>query len=490
VLSICVSLTDDRTERILGRMAEFGDEADLFEIRGDFVQDLDLLRLVRGRTKPLLFACRSRAEGGRFEGGEPQRRATLLEAMRRGFDFVDVEHRSGLLDIMLEKTGRGLLVSFHDFEATPANLKELYLAMCGQGADVVKIAVTPRTMEDVGRLVRLCAEAFREGGPPLVGIAMGPMGLLTRLAAGRFGAPFTYASPGEGREAGPGQLTASQMAGLYRVQAVGPKTRVYGVLGSHVQRSLSPAIHNAAFAAARVDALYVPLETEALAPFLRALPDLDLAGFSVTRPFKTEIVPHLAELDESAAACGSVNTVVVRGDALLGASTDGLGILSPLRKRIQVKGARAVVLGAGGAARAAAWALQSKGARTTILARDGVKAGAVAAAVSCEGAPLSSLAEREWDLLVNATPVGDTSSPGESLVPAAVLRRGRIVFDMVYDPLETRLLREARTAGLETISGLEMLVAQAAAQFELWTGREAPLDAMRAGAARAAEAAP
>jgi shikimate dehydrogenase len=278
------------------------------------------------------------------------------------------------------------------------------------------------------------------------------------------------------------------MARLYRVRGVGPKTQAYGVLGSHVQRSLSPAIHNAAFQAARVDAVYVPLETDALVPFMRALPDLQLAGFSVTRPFKTEILPFLNELDESAAACGSVNTVLVRGDGLLGASTDSLGVLGPLRKRMSFKGSRAVVLGAGGAARAAAWALRSKGAKTTILARDPRRAAQVAQAVGCASAALSSLPSCEWDLLVNATPVGDQSAPEESLVPAALLRNGEIVLDMVYDPLETRLLREARAAGLGTVDGLEMLVAQAAAQFELWTGKEAPLETMRMAALESAGA--
>jgi 3-dehydroquinate dehydratase/shikimate dehydrogenase len=266
---------------------------------------------------------------------------------------------------------------------------------------------------------------------------------------------------------------------IYRVRSVNPETRVYGVLGSDVLRSLSPVLHNRAFKEAGLDCLYVPLQTEKLGPFMKALPALELSGFSVTRPFKTEIIPFLASLEAAAADSGSVNTVLVRGDGLLGTSTDGVGVLAPLRKRITVKNARVIVLGAGGAARAAACALKSKGVQTTLLARDPGKAQEVARAIGCAHGPLSSLLERPWDVLLNATPVGGRHSSGESLVPSSVLKKRGVVFDMVYDPLETRLLREARSVGCSTIDGLEMLVTQAAGQFEAWTGREAPVEAMR-----------
>jgi 3-dehydroquinate dehydratase/shikimate dehydrogenase len=488
--SICVSLTERTTDSLLARMAELEKNADLFEIRGDYVEDLDLLKLIRLRSKPILFTCRPPSEGGAFEQGEEKRRRTLLEAIRRGFDQVDVEHRSAFLDLMLEKTGHGLLVSYHDFEKTPPGLRELYEGMRGQGADVVKIAVTPRTMEDVGRLVRLAGEVFREGGPPLLAIAMGTLGLVTRIAGGRHGAPFTFASGPQAEPVAPGQLPVGELSDLYRVRKVGSGTRVYGILGSSVLRSLSPVLHNRGFEAAGVDAVYVPLETPELAPFMKALPDLELAGFSVTRPFKTEILPHIAELDSSAAECGSVNTVAVREQTLLGSSSDGLGVVGPLRKRCSLRGAEAVVLGAGGAARAAARALVLKGAETTLLARNPARAREVASEVGCGAGALSTLADRSWDVLVNATPVGGRESEGSTLVPRSLLGKGRIVFEMVYDPLETRLLREARAADCEIVDGLEMLVAQAAAQFEGWTGREAPVEEMRKAALAALEARP
>ena len=483
---ICVSLNGPTTEAIVDRMARLADAADLFEVRGDLAPDLDQVAVLRARTKPLIFTCRSRSEGGALDDADPRRHQALREAVRRGFDFVDVEHASHYHDVVVAKSGQGLIVSRHDLEGTPADLDGLYLDMAESGADIVKLVITPRSIADVGRLLECAAAAARRGGPPLVALALGPMGVATRVLAGRHGAPFTYAAAEPGAETAPGQLALAALADAYRVREVGAATRVYGVLGSDVARSLSPAIHNRAFAACGIDAVYVPVTAEALDPFLAALPALDLAGFSVTRPYKTAILPLLHEVEEAAAICGSVNTVLVRDGKLQGSTTDGLGVLAPLKRRIALKGRRAVVLGAGGAARAAALALVRKGTRVMVLARDPAQAAAVGAAVGCDWGRLDELGFRDWDVLVNATPVGSAAAPDETPVPADHLRPGRVVLDMVYDPSETRLLREARAAGCRVIDGREMLVAQAAAQFETWTGLAAPLEVMRSAAGLAA----
>jgi 3-dehydroquinate dehydratase/shikimate dehydrogenase len=486
MLQICVSLTEPTSAQVVARLPELSVAADLVEVRGDCIGDLDLLAILRAKDGALLFCCRPTAQGGRYDGDEERRRLILLEAVKRGYDYVDVELESGFLDVMAEKAGRGLVVSHHDHEGTPDDLAGLYARMAVCGADVVKLAVTPRSLADVGRLLDLAADVARGGGPPLVAIAMGPLGLISRLAAGRDGAPFTYASQAAGREAAPGQVPLAEMADLYRVRAVGPATRVYGVLGSSVQRSLSPAIHNRAFAETGVDALYVPLQADSVADFMAALPSLRLAGFSVTRPYKVEILPYLDEVDETAALCGSVNTVVVHDGLLRGSTTDGVGVTHPIRLRTELRGRRCVVLGAGGAARAAAQALVKNGAQVRVLARDGAQAAAVAAAAGCESGALADAPGLEWDILINATSIGSASeSPGASPLPKQAQRAGSVVLDMVYEPLETRFLREAREAGAETIDGLEMLVAQAAVQFETWTGQAAPVDSMRAAAEEA-----
>lgn len=476
---ICVPLIDDQTAGIIDRMVDLADVADLYEIRGDFVRDLDLLMILRARLKPLVFTCRSVSEGGKFPDDDPRRRLILLEAVKRGFDYVDIEFRSQYHDVMVEKAGEGLIVSYHDLAGTPDNLRSLYDRMCAAGADIVKIVTTPRSIGDVGQLLALAEQVAGEDSPPLIALGMGPLGVLTRILAGRYEAPFTFGSAAVGVESAPGQIPASLLADLYRVRSIGRGTRVYGILGQGVGRSLSPIIHNRAFAALDLDAVYVPLEAEKLMPFIDSIPALGLSGFSVTRPYKVEILPYLADLDDLAQACGSVNTVVMRGGALVGSSTDGAGILVPLAKRIEIEGCRVIVVGAGGAARAAAFALARAGASVTVLARDTKKAAAVAQVAGCAFGDLETIAEYTWDVLINATPVGGVSMVHETPVPRAAHRAGSIVFDMVYVPQETLLLREARAAGCTTIGGVEMLLAQAEGQFQAWTGVSAPSDAMR-----------
>jgi 3-dehydroquinate dehydratase/shikimate dehydrogenase len=485
---ICVSLTDDDTTALIDRMVDLAEVADLFEVRGDLGRDLDLLTLIRARTRPMVYACHPVSEGGQWDDADTKgRRLLLQEAVKRGFDYVDVEYRSGLLNVAADKAGRGLIVSHHDLSGTPEDLDSLYAGMAEMGADIVKIAVTPRSIVDVGRLVAFARDRARGSGPPLLPIALGPLGMLTRVLGGRWGAPFTYACAGSGLEAGPGQIPARLLADLYRVRRISSATRVFGVLGSDVTRSLSPVLHNRAFAARDIDAVYVPLQAEAVDPFLEALPALGLSGFSVTRPFKTDILSRLQAVDHLAGLSGSVNTVVVQDGTLVGSSTDGHGVVAPLKKKMELKGRRVVIVGAGGASRAAAFALRHVGGRVTVVARRPQQAAEVAAAVGCDHGDLARLGELEWDVLINATPVGSPSDPLESPVPARLHRPGSVVLDMVYDPLVTTLLREAEAAGAQTVDGLQMLIAQAAGQFETWTGMEAPLDAMRAAALVAAQ---
>jgi len=482
--AICVSLTEATTEATLARMAALAPRADLFEIRADFLRDLDLPALLRARPKPLLFTCRPESEGGRWPDSDPEgRRRRLREAAESAIDLVDVELRSGFDDVVAARAGQGLVVSFHDLAGVPGDLEGLRSEMAGLGADVVKIVGTPRSVTDLGRLMAFARGHSAGGGGRwrgLVALGMGPLGVASRILGGRHGAPFTYAAPVEGREAAPGQLPVQTLADGYRVRSIGAETRVYGILGVDILRSLSPAIHNRAFAERGLDAVYVPLQSESLPAFLEALPGLGLSGFSVTRPWKSDILPHLDSnhVEPSAVKAGSVNTVVVRDGRLVGSSTDGDGVLVPLRHHLVVADRSVTIVGAGGAARAAALALVGAGARVRVLARRPRQSAAVAADVGCAHGPLEALGGEPWDVLINATPVGSGARPGEMPVPEASLRPGTVVFDMVYEPRETPLLRAARSAGCRTIDGVEMLVAQAVGQFEAWTGVPAPVEAM------------
>jgi len=482
VASLCISLTERLTVDLIDRMTDLSGLADMFEIRGDLVTDLDLLTVRRAASKPLIFTARCESEGGKLRDDDPRRHALLHEAVRRRFEYVDVEYRSGFFDVMTEKAGKGLIVSFHDMTGTPPDLELLYDGMCKTGADIVKIAVSPRSMTDVGRLMEL-VRRHAAAKTPLIALALGPLGAITRIVGPKYGAPFVYASTGRGHEAAAGQIPAEEMDTVYNVRAINSQTKVYGILGGDVLGSLSPALHNRGFSESGLDSVFVPLQSESLASFFHAFPHLGLSGFAVTRPYKVEMVGRLHAVDATVAQCGSVNTVVVHGTGQLhGSSSDGLGVVAPLRKRGDIRGKSVIILGAGGAARAAAVALEERGARVRILSRNREKAAQVGAEVGCASGDLNVLLNTEWDILINATPVGGASMPEQTLAPMALLKKGAIVLDMNYDPLETRLLREASQAGCVVISGFEMLLAQAAAQFEVWTGVEAPVEAMRAAA--------
>ena len=484
---ICVTLTEADTEGALRRMAELAPVADLFEVRADLMASVDLAALRERAPRPLVLTCRAASQGGQMADGDPARKATLVAGLDLGFDYVDVEHELLSSTLVAHAAGRRLVLSHHDLTGTPGDLEGLYDRMCEQGPAVVKIAVTPRIFADVGRVLALSERVRERGTVPLIALAMGRLGLPTRLLGGRYGAPWTYAASAAGREAAAGQLGADVMAGLYRVREVTKDTRVYGLVGTDVSRSLSPALHNRAFAERGLDAIFVPISADDLDAFWNALPLLGLSGFSVTRPYKGDVVPRLAKVDEAARRMASVNTVLRNGDGWVGASTDGAGVLRPLAQRIDVRGRDVVVLGAGGAARAAASALAAEGARVMVLARDPGRAAEAAEPSGSASGPLSSLPDLNWDILINATPVGQVPHESESLVPAALLRPAHVVFEMVYAPRETRLLREARAAGCVTIEGLEMLAAQGALQFEMWTGQDAPREAMWSAAAEAAQ---
>ncbi|MBN2369663.1 MAG: type I 3-dehydroquinate dehydratase [Vicinamibacteria bacterium] len=320
-MRICVSLAEKTTKATIDGMARLSRQADLFEVRGDLVEDLALAAILEARCRPLLLTCLPRSEGGLWPDDDPDRRLRLLEATERGYDFVDVNLQSGFHDIMSAKAGRGLVVSFHDLAGIPHDLDTLYRRMAATGADIVKIAGTPRSLADVGRLMALAGRVAEGDGPPLIPIAMGPLGAVTRILGGRDRVPFMFASAQTGAEAAPGQISIALMADLYRVREINPRTRAYGVLGRNVRTNPALVVHNRCFRALGVDSVCVPLEAEALPPFLAALPGIRLSGFSVTGSYESEILDHLDEVDGAARRSGRVDTVIVEDGRLRGIAT-------------------------------------------------------------------------------------------------------------------------------------------------------------------------
>ena len=441
--------------------------ADLVELRLDMVADPDPAGAVAGRRLPVIVTCRPEWEGGRFTGSEEERWRLLSDAQLAGADYIDVEWKAGFHELIERRRGRGVIVSQHDFSGVPDDLAARVRAMRGTGAEVVKVAVMARHLGDLIPLLSL-----RGAGTSLVTLAMGEAGLPSRVLAARFGSAWTYAGPA----VAPGQMEAQALEDRFRYSRLTAETPVYGVVGRPVSHSVSPAMHNAAFRAAGIDAVYLPFAAADFPDFLAFADACGIAGVSVTAPFKLAAFEAAVQRDMVSDRVVSLNTLKRIRGGWSGLNTDVPGFLAAL-KDISLEGRRATILGAGGASRAAAVALSSVGAQVSVAARRRERADVVAhlTGVSPTGWPP---APGSWDLLVNATPVGTSPDTDESPLPGGPFD-GELVYDLVYNPIETRLLREAHAAGCRTIGGLAMLVGQAQRQFEWWTGKPADPQVMR-----------
>jgi len=469
---LCVTVTAPTTAELRRRRDAVAD-ADLIELRLDTVRDPDVAGALEGRVRPVVVTCRPTWEGGGFTGSEEERHRILSDALASSADYVDIEWRAQF-DDLVNLGGRRVVLSTHDFTGMSRDLVDQFRAMCATAAGIAKIAVTPQRLADCVPLLALGAEAARHGG---IVIGMGDYGVATRLLAGRFGSAWTYA--GTLRDIG--QVTASSLVNEYRLRSINDATAIYGIVGSSLMHSVSPSMHNAAFAAAGVDAVYLPLPAVDADDFLAFGRAIGISGASVTIPHKVSLFDRVDEVDAIARRVGAINTIRVVDGRWMARNTDADGFLHPL-DRVELKGRRAAILGAGGAARAVAVALASSGCSVRIHARQRGRAEEVAALVSGTAGAWPPEAN-SWDLLVNCTPIGMYPRVDDTPLPSEMLT-GRVVYDLVYNPPTTRLLREAAARGCHTIGGLDMLVGQAHEQFAWWTGAAPPAGVMRNAATR------
>jgi len=443
----------------------------------------------RGQLGPLLGewrglcigTARRTGAGGRLAGSVSDQLRALGAAARR-CQWCDVETESfdpfDVSTVRLAIGKRRLLVSLHDFERTPPDLPALVRRLERRGGDAIKIAVHCHSIADSLRVLELC-----RGRRNVIAVPMGEAGLPARVLALRHGSALAYASVRE--KTAPGQVTLEEMKLRYRADQLDRRSRVYGLVGHPVSQSLGPVLHNAGFIARGLNDVYLPFLTRKLPDFLSAIEPLEIAGFSVTLPFKQAILKHLHDCDPLAEAIGAVNTVVVRGRGrLYGYNTDYVGVLRALQKRVRLRGSRVLLYGAGGAARAVAFALAQEGAVVGICARREQQARTLARAVGGEVVSRRRLRAEFFDAIVNATPVGMHPHADASPLEAGELNC-RLVFDLIYRPVKTKLLRIAEQCGLETVGGIEMFLAQGMAQFEIWTGLRAPDKQMRTAVLKA-----
>lgn len=457
-------------------------EASTVELRLDWLRgDPERVRFLRWLKKTsfrealFIATCRRTEGGGRFSGDIHGELFWLMQARAAGCAWCDVEVET--LRKLPDQSVRAfavperVLLSVHDFARTPTLPKKLNAALHGE-ADAVKIAAHSRNLADGLRLLRLAKKSRN-----FVAVPMGEVGLPLRILALREGSALAYAPVAAATA--PGQASLREMKDLYRAHQLNARTKVYGVIGEPIGHSLSPLLHNTAFAARGLNAVYLPFLVPRLADFLAALPEIGIRGFSVTLPHKQTILKYLRGCDALAANIGAVNTVTVRADgSLYGCNTDYLGVLRALEKQLHLAKSRVLIFGAGGSARAAAFALARAGAAVVICARRAAAARELAEACGGEALPRRALLTEKFDAVLNATPIGMHPRAGVSPLEPRELHC-RVVMDLIYRPLQTELLRIAVRKGMVTISGVEMFLAQGTAQWEMWTGKRAPEAAMR-----------
>ncbi|MCO5169355.1 MAG: type I 3-dehydroquinate dehydratase [Planctomycetes bacterium] len=474
---ICATVLEPTVEAALARMAAVAPWCARVEVRLDALaappDDEALAALVRGAPRPVLATCRPTREGGRWRGGEAPRLALLARAAALGADWVDVEWDAAGA---LPRVGAKVLVSRHAPPGT-RDVEPLLRSLRQARADAQKLAVPVDDAADALRLLARCAGEAR----PTACVAIGPAGVVSRVAGTRWGAPWLYASADPARPAAPGSLGAEALAQVLAGRAPGRATALFGVAGRPVGHSRSPRVHGAAFAALGVDAVLSWLETADPAALLAALEaDAGARGLAVTLPHKAAFARLLLAgghaLAPEARATGAVNTVVRRDGRWSGHNTDALAALDLLGAALgdRAAGARVGVVGAGGAARAVAWAAARLGARVLVYGRTVERARDLArdlprgeGVIEAGGALADLPGAGALDVVVNATPVGMTGDP-RAAAPPDLLGPGVVAYDLVYTPPETPFLRLARARGAATITGVDHFAHQARAQVALW----------------------
>lgn len=495
---ICAALgCADRARLEDAALAACDSGEDFLEFRLDLLDRAEsgipvIRRVLRRYPETVILAtCRRSEAGGEYRGSREEQLRLLAEAIKAGAQIVDVEIETAApcrAEMPALRERARLVVSYHNFDKTPA-LEGVVKRLRRVPADIYKLATMGHKPSDSLRAMDL---ARRHPGLRVVALVMGETGLPTRILGPARGCLFVFGSPSplppaadrNGAAAttpptAPGQIPSATLRLRYQVPKLRSDAKIYGVVADPVGHSMSPTLHNRAFQARRVNAVYLPFRVNPLhlADFINVAEQLPLEGVSVTIPHKQRIMRHLHSIDPLAKRIGAVNTIFRKKRKLCGTNTDAAGITVPLEKKLQLNKASVLIAGNGGAARGAIFALGDAGAAVTLTGRSPQKVRKLARECDVKAIDFQAAQRGHFDVLINATPVGMYPESEACLFGDAI--PADLVFDMVYNPLETVLLRRAREARKQTISGLEMFIEQAAAQFEIWTGQNAPRVAMR-----------
>ncbi|TWT54073.1 Shikimate dehydrogenase [Rubripirellula amarantea] len=482
---ICVTLGRARHKRMIADhqfLAEQG--AQLVELRLDYIsRAVSLKRLLENRFCPIVVTVRRREDGGRWLKSEAERLTLLRSAIAAGVDYVDIEADVASQIPRYGNTKR--IISFHDFDETPEDLEELHAAMAEEDADIVKIATMANSFQDNLRMMDLVKNAKI----PTIGICMGEMGMITRILGERLGSPFTYATFSKDKKMAPGLLEWKEMQTLYRYSTIDDNTVLFGVVADPVAHSYSPLIHNRAFEDSGINARYLPFRVPKsdLPNFIKHCKELGVEGLSVTIPHKEEALDQCTQAESSASGIGAVNTLVFQGDSVLGYNTDYRAAMDCVEELFNIdrtkerpmQGMTALILGAGGVSRAIAWGLKQRHCDVVIASRTFERAEILASELGCRVIKWEDRHDERINLLVNGTPIGMHPDVDVSPYNETSLNQFVAVFDTVYNPENTLLIKYAKRAQCRIITGIDMFVRQAAYQYKLFTGKDANVQLMR-----------
>jgi len=485
---ICIAITGQTAEEMVEKASAALKDTTFIEFRLDYLAKpaaaLPTLKqfVAENGAATVVATCRCKDNGGRFEGSNTAALEILLKAAEAGFQLVDIELESieKLPKTTMQKlrdAGAAVILSFHDFKQT-GDLDAVYARMEPFAPDFMKVVPTARVLTDNLKLMHFLERMEDRSNASIVGICMGEAGIISRVLGLRAGSAFTFAAASVGEETAPGQIAARTLAETYRIDQVDVATKVYGVAGDPIKSSLSPLMMNTAFRRETVNAVYLALQTKNVDDLFKLAREIPIQGLSVTMPLKQGVIPFLERTDPLSAKIGAVNTISRLPDGkFYGFNTDVAGIVGPLERRLSLRNAKVLVLGAGGAARAAVFGCRNKGAEVWILNRTSETAQKLARQAGAKTMRRDQLTKQSFDVIINATPAGMTGNKTTAILAPEELN-ARLVFDLVYNPIETPLLRMARQKGLAVITGVEMFVQQGARQFEIWTGKPAPEEEM------------
>ena len=493
---VCVALAASNVSDMVTRAEALVRDNPLLEFRLDYLsQPAAALPKIRQfiDLHPgaiVIGTCRRTLSGGKFRGSVASQLEILGKAANAGCQLIDVElqtaesAKSGSLERLRNKAA--VILSYHDFRSTK-KLDDILQKMLPHPADFLKIVTTATALYD--NVVTMKFLERQSDKHSMIGLCMGEQGIISRVLGLRAGSIFTFASVSPGEETAPGQVTARELRDIYRIDHVDAATRVYGVAGDPVAHSLSPLVMNAAMRRENVNAVYLALHAKTLPDLLDCVRDIPIHGLSITMPYKQAILKHLDNTDAHTTKIGACNTVVRAQDGkLYGFNTDVAGVVRPLEQRLPLEGAKILVIGAGGAARAAVFGLKERSAEVYIMNRTPGPAQKLARSARARYLRRPDLRKHTFDVIINATPVGMGNSKESPLKEEEI--RCKVLFEMIYSPAETRLVTMARAKGIQIIPGLEMFVHQAARQFEIWTGKPAPLEEMQRVLTNAAQTSP